>query len=87
MKALLIDDHPLVLSALGAVLERLTPDVVAVGVQTARAAREAMEADGGFDLVLLDLQLGDADGFEALIVVAHRLPRHTGDRRLRIGQQ
>ncbi|HEX2539803.1 MAG TPA: response regulator transcription factor [Caldimonas sp.] len=66
MKALLIDDHPLVLSALGAVLERLRPDVVAVGVQTARAAREALEEDGGFDLILLDLQLGDADGFEVL---------------------
>ncbi len=67
MKALLIDDHPLVLSALGAVLERLTPDVVTLGVQTARAAREALEADSGFDLILLDLQLGDADGFEVLI--------------------
>lgn len=67
MKALLIDDHPLVLSALGAVLQRLTPDVASVGVQTARAAREALESDSGFDLILLDLQLGDADGFEVLI--------------------
>ena len=67
MKALLIDDHPLVLSALGAVLERLSADVATVGVQTARAAREALAADSGFDLILLDLQLGDADGFEVLI--------------------
>lgn len=67
MKALLIDDHPLVLSALGAVLERMTPEVMSVGVQTARSARETLEADSGFDLILLDLQLGDADGFEVLI--------------------
>ena len=66
MKALLIDDHPLILSALQSVIEGLGPEVGVVGVATARAAREALAADPAFDLVLLDLQLADQDGFELL---------------------
>ena len=66
MKALLIDDHPLVLSALSALVQRFAAGMEVVGVQTARAAREALQAEVPFDLILLDLQLGDADGFELL---------------------
>ena len=66
MKALLIDDHPLILSALQAVIQGLGTDVAVVGVATARAARETLAADSSFDLVLLDLQLADQDGFELL---------------------
>lgn len=66
MKALLIDDHPLVLSALSALVQRFAAEVDVVSVQTARAAREALLTDIAFDLILLDLQLGDADGFELL---------------------
>ncbi|MEP7057439.1 MAG: response regulator transcription factor [Caldimonas sp.] len=66
MKALLIDDHPLILSALQAVIQGLGPEVSVVGVGSARAARETLAADAGFDIVLLDLQLADADGFELL---------------------
>jgi DNA-binding NarL/FixJ family response regulator len=47
MKVLLVDDHPLVLSAL-------------------QSARATLKADSDFDLVLLDLGLGDADGFDVL---------------------
>ncbi len=66
MKALLIDDHPLVLSALSVLVQRFAAEVEVVSVQTARGAREALQADAAFDLILLDLQLGDADGFELL---------------------
>ena len=66
MKALLIDDHPLILSALQSVIQGLGSDVGVVGVATARAARETLAADPNFDLVLLDLQLADQDGFELL---------------------
>ena len=38
-----------------------------VGVGSARAARETLKADADFDLVLLDLHLGDADGFDVLV--------------------
>ena len=67
MKVLLIDDHPLILQALQAVIEGLGSDTTVVGANSARAARETLQADSDFDLVLLDLHLGDADGFDVLV--------------------
>ena len=67
MRVLLIDDHPLILTALQNVIQGIGTHVSVVGVGGARAAREALAAgEGGFDLMLLDLRLGDADGFELL---------------------
>ena len=67
MKVLLVDDHPLVLSALQAVIQTIGNDTTVVGVDSAAAARAAMREDADYDLVLLDLALGDADGFDVLI--------------------
>ena len=67
MKVLLVDDHPLILSALQTVIRGLGDHVSVVGAGSAREAREALLQDRDFDLVLLDLQLGDADGFDLLI--------------------
>jgi DNA-binding NarL/FixJ family response regulator len=66
MKVLLIDDHPLILSALQTVIQGLGDHVTVVGANSARSAREALAQASDFDLVLLDLQLGDADGFDVL---------------------
>jgi DNA-binding NarL/FixJ family response regulator len=67
MKVLLIDDHPLILSALQSVIQGLGDHVTVVGAGSARVARETLKANSDFDLVLLDLQLGDADGFDVLV--------------------
>ena len=67
MKVLLVDDHPLVLSALQAVIQRIGSDTTVVGVDSAAAARATLADDADFDLVLLDLALGDADGFDVLV--------------------
>lgn len=67
MKVLLVDDHPLVLSALEAVIQTVGNDTTVVGVDSAAAARATLRDDPEFDLVLLDLALGDADGFDVLI--------------------
>ena len=67
MKVLLVDDHPLVLSALQAVIQNIGSDTTVVGVDSAAAARATLAADSEFDLVLLDLALGDADGFDVLV--------------------
>ncbi len=67
MKVLLIDDHPLVLSALQAVIQTIGHDTTVVGVESATAARSVLREDADYDLVLLDLALGDADGFDVLI--------------------
>jgi len=67
MKVLLVDDHPLILSALQTVIQGLGDHVSVVGAGSARAARETLASDNDFDLVLLDLHLGDADGFDLLV--------------------
>lgn len=66
MKVLLIDDHPLILSALQTVIKGIGDDVTVVGVENAAGARAALKQDREFDLVLLDLALPDADGFDLL---------------------
>jgi DNA-binding NarL/FixJ family response regulator len=74
MKVLLIDDHPLILSALQSVIEGLGSDTTVVGANSARVARETLKADAEFDLVLLDLHLGDADGFDLLVELRAAYP-------------
>ena len=66
MKVLLVDDHPLILSALQTVIKGLGDDVSVLGAGSAAEARTALQQDPDFDLVLLDLSLGDADGFDVL---------------------
>ena len=67
MKVLLVDDHPLILSALQAMIQELDSDVRVTAVGSAASARAALAADADFDLVLLDLHLGDASGFDVLV--------------------
>ena len=74
MKVLLVDDHPLILSALQAVIEGLGDDVEVIGAGSARAARQTLQDDSDFDLMLLDLQLGDADGFDVLVEMREAYP-------------
>lgn len=66
MKVLLIDDHPLILAALQAVIGGLGEDIAVTGAQSAEQARGCLRATADFELALLDLVLGDADGFELL---------------------
>jgi DNA-binding NarL/FixJ family response regulator len=66
MKILLVDDHPLILSALSAMITALQPGVVVVTAEGASPARALLRAHTDFTLVLLDLNLGEQDGFEVL---------------------
>ncbi len=74
MKVLLVDDHPLILAALQSVIRGLGDDVTVTGVETAEAARDALAGDGSVDLVLLDLALGETDGFELLAELRQAYP-------------
>jgi DNA-binding NarL/FixJ family response regulator len=74
MKVLLVDDHPLILSALQAVIQGLGDDVSVFGVASADEARAALKRDAGFDLALMDLGLGNEDGFELLAEVRAEYP-------------
>ena len=66
MNVLLIDDHPLILSALQIVVRALADEVEVTSVGTAQAAREALSTGPEFDLALLDLRIGNDNGFELL---------------------
>jgi len=66
MKVLLVDDHPLILTALQTLINSIGSEARVVGTESAAAARAALQAANDYDLVLLDLALGDADGFDVL---------------------
>ncbi|MFN7724782.1 MAG: response regulator [Rubrivivax sp.] len=66
MKILLVDDHPLILAALQTVILGLRSDVKLLATDNASDARAALAGHPDIDLVLLDLSLGDDDGFEVL---------------------
>lgn len=74
MKVLLVDDHPLILSALQTVIRGLGDDVAVDGVDSAAAARSTLQRDPDYDLLLLDLALGDADGFDLLTELRQNYP-------------
>lgn len=65
MKVLLVDDHPLILQALQSVILKLGEAVSVTAAGSASAARDRL-GECEPDLVLLDLGLADADGFELL---------------------
>ncbi len=62
MRLMLIDDHPLIVSAMQRILRELDQEAEVVTAGSAAAAREVLRADTGFDLLLLDLALPDVDG-------------------------
>ncbi len=74
MKVLLIDDHPLILSALQGVIEGMGQGVKVVTAASAKAGRAALAEDADIDFVLLDLNLGDADGFDVLVEFRAKYP-------------
>jgi DNA-binding NarL/FixJ family response regulator len=74
LKVLLIDDHPLILSALQSVIQGLGDDVIVIGAGSAHAARDILKREADCDLVLLDLHLADADGFDVLIELRSKYP-------------
>jgi DNA-binding NarL/FixJ family response regulator len=66
MKALLLDDHPLILTAMQALVQGLGPHVQADGVETPEELRSYLAAHPDVDILLLDLKLGNSDGFDLL---------------------
>jgi DNA-binding NarL/FixJ family response regulator len=75
MKVLLIDDHPLILSALQAIIQTLDDEIDVATADTPEAAFALLAQDSGVELVLLDLTLGETvDGFDVLADLRARHP-------------
>lgn len=66
MKVLVIDDHPLILSAIQSVIQGLADNVTVISASSGESARHALRVNTDVDLILLDLQLGDISGFDLL---------------------
>ena len=74
MKVLVVDDHPLICEALRQVLKALDKEIELLAAGEARGALAAADANERLDLILLDLALPDADGFEVLRELRERHP-------------
>jgi DNA-binding NarL/FixJ family response regulator len=73
-RALIVDDHPIIVDALGAALLSLHVfDGVDKESSVAAAAERLQNADS-YDLVMLDLHLTDTTGLEALLLLRERFP-------------
>lgn len=68
MKALVVDDEPLVRSELVYLLERVAEDFTIVEASSAATALAALAADP-FDVVFLDISLPGMSGIEAMTVI------------------
>lgn len=73
-RVLVVDDHELFRQGLMSFVARLFPGAEVIGATTAAEAFDAVENATGLDLVLLDLKLPDADGFDVLRQLVGRLP-------------
>ena len=74
MKILVVDDHPLIGAALRQVLQELDPRIEALEAQTGAQALRLLRETSGISLVLLDLSLPDANGFDILRESRERHP-------------
>lgn len=74
MYILVVDDHPLVRNSLHGVLSQLAERVVVLEASTAHEAFGILQQGLDLDLVLLDLQLPDLGGIDALKQIRERFP-------------
>jgi len=75
MKVLLVDDHPMVLSALQTIIHGLDSGTEVLSAGHPDEAFARLAADPGIELVLLDLWLGERiDGFAVLAELRARCP-------------
>src|SRR6185436_11721922 len=74
MKVLVVDDHVLIREALRGVLKELKDDATIVEASDAREGLSLLGDRPDFDLILLDLNLPDRNGFSLLAELRERYP-------------
>ncbi len=71
---LIVDDHPMVRSALATSLQRAYPDSEIHQAGSLRAAEEILAGNAAIDLVLLDLNIPGAEGLSGVASLRSRFP-------------
>jgi DNA-binding NarL/FixJ family response regulator len=66
MKLLIVDDHPIVLDGLAALLASAAPETVVLTARDAPGGLKLVEANPDLDVVLLDLRLPGVSGHAAI---------------------
>jgi DNA-binding NarL/FixJ family response regulator len=74
MQFLIVDDHVLIRESLRGVLSELKPEASIVEATNARQTIRLVSAHPDLDIILLDLNLPDRDGFEVLTELRERHP-------------
>jgi DNA-binding NarL/FixJ family response regulator len=75
MKVLVIDDHPLILSAIQTVIQGIADHVSVITATNGEEAQQILQTQAGIDLILLDLHLGDLNGFDLLADFRETYPK------------
>jgi len=71
---LVVDDHALIREALRGVLKELKGDATVLEASSGSQAMQVIAAHPDLNLVLLDLNLPDRDGFSVLTELGERYP-------------
>jgi len=74
VKVLVVDDHALIREALRGVLSELKGDATVLEASSCNQAMQVIAAHPDMNLVLLDLNLPDRDGFSVLAELGERYP-------------
>jgi DNA-binding NarL/FixJ family response regulator len=67
MKFLVVDDHELIREAMRGALKQLDSEAIILEAADSRQAMPLIEENADLDLILLDLNLPDCDGFSVLV--------------------
>ena len=74
MKVLIADDHPLFRDAMRHVMASAVEDVTCIEVKDFNEAREFLQNDDTFDLLLLDLNMPGMNGFTGMLELRETIP-------------
>ena len=77
MKFLVVDDHELIREAMRAALKQLDGEATILEAADSRQAMQLIEENTDLDLILLDLNLPDRDGFSVLVELRKTYPAIT----------
>src|SRR5258707_4900589 len=74
VEILVVDDHVLIRQALRGVLKEVKGDAIVLEASTCSQAMQVIAEPPNLDLILLDLNLPDRDGFSVLTELGERFP-------------